>query len=118
LALKKTDKAAVPGGLSVELPDGSLIPAVAIVGSDGEAAGGYPSGTQRTPTITIAAGSGSVAAGAKSVALLNNGAADATILGQTIPPGTSVAFNAPNNDTLAAIAYNGTGTQLIITEVR
>lgn len=82
-----------------------------------EALGGV-SGAQRTPDLNIVTNSGAIAAGACSVAIANTGAATGTVLGENIKAGMVVSFTAPHKDTLAAIAYNATGTEFTITEVR
>ena len=72
----------------------------------------------RTPTMTRAAGPGNVAAGARSASFYNAGSGNATVLGATLLPGEQVSFAAgAEDDTLAVIAYNGTGTDLLITSV-
>lgn len=81
-------------------------------------AGSFPVSVQRTPDFDIKNAAGNVAAGAKSVSFLNNGAANGTLKGKAFPVGTSVTFTAPLNDTLGAIAYDASGTSYIITEVR
>jgi len=58
-----------------------------------------------------------IAAGARSITVFNAGAADGDILGGTnnIKPGESFSFVAGGEeDTLAAFAYDGTGTELVI----
>lgn len=74
----------------------------------------------RTPTIsrvTSAAGS-PVAAGARSVSIANTGAANGLVLGTTIKPGEVLTWSAgAQSDTLIAISYDGTGTELLITTV-
>lgn len=58
---------------------------------------------------------GTIAAGAFSASFGNVGAANATVKGVTIKPGETINFDAgAMNNTLDAIAYNGTGTELLI----
>lgn len=62
---------------------------------------------------------GSVAAGAKTVSIFNDGAGVGTVLGTSLPKGISVSFNITDlNDTLGAIAYDATGTTFLISETR
>jgi len=58
---------------------------------------------------------GTIAAGAFSASFGNVGAANGTVKGVTIKPGETINFDAgAMNNTLDAIAYNGTGTELLI----
>jgi len=67
--------------------------------------------------VTNALGS-PIAAGAKSVTVYNAGAANGVVLGSTIKPGESLTWSAGDmNNTLGAISYDGTGTELVITKV-
>lgn len=75
-------------------------------------------GVQRTPSFTITSTTGTVSAGAKSVAFYNSGAANATVAGSTLAPFEFIRFAVTGSDTLAAITYTATGTTLKITEVR
>lgn len=60
----------------------------------------------------------SVTAGKRSMAFYNAGAANATVAGATLKPGESVSFSADGlRDVLAAVNYDGTGTDLLITSV-
>lgn len=81
------------------------------------AALGGGSGVQKTPTLTRTSVAGTVAAGAISVSVYNAGNANGTVLGQTIKPGESFTWSTYARDTLAAVAYNGTGTELVITKI-
>jgi hypothetical protein len=56
--------------------------------------------------------------GARSVSIANIGSAAGTILGTSVDAGMTVNFTAQGSDTLAAIAYNATGTTFLIAEVR
>lgn len=72
----------------------------------------------RTPTMTRASAPGNVPAGARSASFYNAGGANATVLGASLLPGEQVSFSAgAEDDTLAVIAYDGTGTDLLITTV-
>jgi hypothetical protein len=74
----------------------------------------------RTPGIIRTSTSGTISAGARSISVYNSGAAAGSILGVAgnILPGEIFSFDAGGeNDTLAAFAYNGTGTTLVITTI-
>lgn len=74
----------------------------------------------RTPALIRATGAGTIAAGARSISVYNAGAAAGSILGVAgnILPGEAFDFGAGGeNDTLAAFAYDGTGTTLVITTI-
>lgn len=71
--------------------------------------------TPNTGTVASSTGVGATTAGALSVAIANAGAADATVAGVTLPAGASVCWESANG--LNPIAYDGTGTTLLITEV-
>jgi hypothetical protein len=85
-----------------------------------EAGGGSAGGgsTQRTPSLTSVTSSGTIPLGARSVSIANIGSAAGTILGTSVDAGMTVNFTAQGSDTLAAIAYNATGTTFLIAEVR
>lgn len=74
-------------------------------------------GVQRTPTLiraTDATGS-PIAAGAVEVSVYNAGNADGVLLGATIKKGETIVLKVNNQkDTLGAISYDGTGTELVI----
>jgi len=70
-----------------------------------------------TPSIGTETGAGSLPAGKNSVSILNQGAANGTVMGQQLLPGTAVTFAAPLNGTLGAIAFNATGTSFLITYI-
>jgi len=73
----------------------------------------------RTPSLIRTGGSGTIA-GARSISVYNAGAAAGSILGVAgnILPGEIFNFDAGGeNDTLAAFAYNGAGTTLVITTI-
>jgi cobalamin synthase len=73
-----------------------------------------------TPSIlraTNAAGS-PIAAGAKSVSISNTGGVNGLVLGTIIKPGETLSWSAGDmNNTLTAISYDGTGTELLILTV-
>lgn len=76
-------------------------------------------GTTRTPSLiraTDATGS-PIAAGSKSVSVYNAGAANGVVLGGVIKPGESITWSANGEDTLSAVSFDGTGTELVITTV-
>jgi hypothetical protein len=78
-----------------------------------------PLGTARTPNFTSTTGSGTVTAGAQSVAVANIGGAAGTLKSQSFPANAVVSWSVINPlDTLGAIAYDATGTTFLITEVR
>lgn len=72
----------------------------------------------RAASLVSATAAGSVAAGATSAEFENAGGANATVAGAALPAGKKVRFVAPEADTLGAIAYDGTGTTLLIAAVR
>jgi hypothetical protein len=71
----------------------------------------------RTASMLRSTTSGAIAAGAKSVSFVNTGSANATVAGAVLKPTEAVRFTTEGSDTLAAIAYNATGTELLITQV-
>lgn len=75
----------------------------------------FPAGVVRTPTLLRATGAGTVAAGSQSVSVYNAGNANGTWLGVSIKPGEQLSYSAKQSDTLGAFAYDGTGTELVIT---
>lgn len=70
-----------------------------------------------TPNLVRATGAGTIASGARSFSIANLGAADADILGGTnnLKVGEVVNFDAGLNNTYGAVAYDATGTELLIT---
>lgn len=76
------------------------------------------SSTERTPSLTSVTNAGTIVFGARSVSIANVGTAAGTILGTSVSAGVTVNFTAQSPDTLAAIAYNATGTTFLIAEVR
>ena len=78
-----------------------------------------PTGTTKTPGITSVSSSGTIAAGAQSVAIANIGTVAGTVKTQSFPANASVSWSVINPlDSLGAIAYDATGTTFLITEVR
>ena len=74
-------------------------------------------GVQRTPTLTrVTNATGSpIASGAVEVSVYNAGNSDGVLLGATIKKGETITFKVNNQkDTLGAISYDGTGTELVI----
>lgn len=71
--------------------------------------------TVRTPAMFRTSTNGTVSAGKRSVSIRNAGSANGVVLGANILPGEIVNFDAGSlKDTLGAITYNGTGTDLLI----
>lgn len=70
---------------------------------------------QETPAISTVAAAGSVTAGKRSVTIFNQGGAAGTVMGASVAAGLAVTFSAHGNNTLAAIAYDATGTSFLIT---
>ena len=69
----------------------------------------------KTTNIVRTSASGTVSAGNFSASFANVGAANGTVKGVTIKPGETINFDAGAlNNTLDAIAYDGTGTELLI----
>lgn len=74
--------------------------------------------TVRTPGLLRATAAGNIAAGARSVSVFNAGLANGSWLGVAIKPGEQLSYSADGQgDTLGAFAYDGTGTELVITSV-
>ena len=80
--------------------------------------GSYLAPQTRTTNIIRTSAAGSITVGKYSAAFANVGAANATVKGITIGAGETIMFDAGTlNNTLDAIAYNGTGTTLLITYI-
>lgn len=75
------------------------------------------SATEQTASLLNVTTAGTVAAGAHSVSFANIGAADATVAGGTLKMNQAVSFEATLQGILGAIAYDATGTELLISEV-
>ena len=71
-------------------------------------------GSVETPEMSRVTNSSTLAAGLFSVSVTNTGAADGTFLGATLKVGETVEFAAKTGNTLAAMAYNATGTEFLI----
>ena len=74
-------------------------------------------GATRVPVLIRVTTSGTIAPVVYSISVSNVGAANGTFLGGTIKPGETLNFDAGalNNFYAAGtIAYNGTGTELVI----
>jgi hypothetical protein len=69
----------------------------------------------KATTIIRATTAGTVTAGKNSVSFGNVGAANATVKGVILKPGETINFDAgAMNNTLDTIAYDATGTELLI----
>jgi hypothetical protein len=87
---------------------------VELLGQIASGAGG--AGIVRTPTILRASAPGTITAGKKSVSVFNAGAISGTVLGALLKPGELITYSVPSPaDTLPVIAYDATGTDLLIT---
>lgn len=76
---------------------------------------GYLAGSTRTHNSVIAVGVGTVPAGSYAGSVLNTGAAAATWNGISLPAGVGMPWSKMGeNDTYAVIAYDATGTTLVI----
>ena len=76
---------------------------------------GATSGAAKTTTVIRTSAAGTVTAGKNSASFANVGAANGTVKGVTLKPGETINFDAGAiNNTLDAIAYDGTGTELLI----
>lgn len=73
--------------------------------------------TQRTTAFINTSTTGTIAAGASSVAIANTGAAAGTVKGVSIPAGASISWSANGNDVLDAVNYVATGSTFLITTV-
>jgi len=70
----------------------------------------------RTPNILRTSVAGTVSATVYSFSVANVGLGNGTILGQIIKPGESLNFDAGSlNNSYTGFAYDGTGTELLIT---
>ena len=69
-----------------------------------------------TPTLLRATAAGT--ANGASVTISNVGAANGTVLGAVLMPGETIAFDAPDrNSVLSNVAYNATGTEFMVATV-
>lgn len=106
--------ATTPSGAAVSGTQIFQHPTFVQIRGDGQISGG----SVRTASLSTVTGAGSVAAGARSVAIANAGTAPAQVAGSALAAGGSVEFTASDGDTLSAISYDATGTSLQIAEVR
>lgn len=100
---------ALPTGAATELTLGNLLTELQLKADLTETQPVSLATTVRTPSydIVTTAGAGSVAGGARSVSIKNNGPVAVTVLGTSLPVGESISFDAgAQGDTLGAIAYN------------
>jgi len=72
----------------------------------------------RSATLTSATGPGTTPAGCTQASFANTGVTAALVAGAQLGPGDSVTFDARGNDTLATIAYDATGTTLLVATVQ
>ena len=79
--------------------------------------GGDPS-DYLTGDFNIVTNSGTIAAGAQSVAIANIGDSDGLVNGKTYPAGLSLNWSGDGVRTLDEFTYDATGTTFVITEVR
>jgi hypothetical protein len=80
--------------------------------------GSYLAPQTRTTNILRTSAAGTITAGRYSAAFANVGSANATVKGITLGAGETIMFDAGTlNNTLDAIAYDGTGTSLLITYI-
>ena len=81
-----------------------------------KALGGSSTVITRTPSILRATGAGSVAAGAQAASIYNSGLVAGTVNGIALNPGERIGFSVENtSEKLDVIAYDGTGTNFLIT---
>ena len=74
------------------------------------------SSSSRTPNMVRTSTSGTVNVAVYSFSVANVGLGNGTILGQTIKPGETINFDAGSlNNYYTGFAYDGTGTELLIT---
>lgn len=78
----------------------------------------YIAGDVYAATLSTVTTSGTVSAGAWAVSVANTGDAAGTIAGGSIPAGTEITWRCPVGSTLAAIAYDATGTTFLISVSR
>jgi len=87
-----------------------------IVAGGGGGGGGCCPQTIRTPAMLRVSIAGVVIAGKRSASFFNAGATNAIVLGAALKPGEMITFSAESTlDVLTAIAYDATGTDLLIT---
>ena len=75
-------------------------------------------GLTRTPGYIRVAAAGSTIKGVRSITFYNAGAANATVLGTNLLPQEKLTIDAGGqSDHLDAVAYDGTGTDLVIVTI-
>lgn len=90
-----------------------------ILAASGGGGGGCCPATPRVPTMLRASAPGVVAVGKRSVSIYNAGQAPGLVLGTSLKAGETVNFDAGSSlDTLGAISYDGTGTDLLIISIQ
>ena len=73
----------------------------------------------RVPTLVrVTDATGSPIVGARKVSIYNAGGANGVVLGAALKPGERVSFEVNLNNTLTAISYDGTGTELSISTIK
>lgn len=105
------------GALTVEADiQNSVLPTGAATSANQVTTNNLLAANTITPNIIRATASGSIPAGAYSFSVANLGAANGTLLGQTIKPSEIINFDAGSlNNVYGAVAYDATGTELLIT---
>lgn len=73
--------------------------------------------TSRTTTFINTTTTGTVAAGASSIAIANIGNVAGLVKGSPLPAGASISFASNGNDVLDAINFSATNTNFLITTV-
>ena len=109
---------ALPTGASTEANQSAMITELQQI--EAELVGGIDvsmAATTVTPNLVRSTGVGTIPSGARSFSIANVGAADADILGgaNNLKTGEIVNFDAGLNNTYGAVAYDATGTELLIT---
>lgn len=89
------------------------------IAAGGGGGGGCCPATPRIPAMIRSSAPGSVAAGKRSVSIYNAGPGPGLVLATALKVGETVNFDAGSSlDTLGAISYDGTGTDLLIISVQ
>ena len=109
-----TTNAAIAAAIKTALDDGVILDPSTITAI----AAAINSSTVKTAGYTSTTTSGTITAGASSVAIANIGSAAGTVLGTSFPANATIEWSANGFDTLGAIAYDATGTEFLISEVR
>lgn len=101
--------------LSMALPDIGTIGGTAKAGSVSAVLDQIAMlGVVVTPSVTSVSNTGSIAAGATFVSVLNNGTADGVLLGGPLPAGATLTLPTIAGGQYGAISYDATGTSFII----